>query len=70
VWDAIWDEVTKIRPPEGDSTVITYNPANGNRIKQIDALGDSVVYGYTSDGRLQSIQRGTLPPERIFYTSL
>ena len=44
-WDAIWDEVTVIAPPLHDSTVMTYDPATGNRLTQRDVLGDTVHYG-------------------------
>jgi len=39
VWDASWDAVTRIVPPEGDSTVIGIEASTGHRIWQQDASG-------------------------------
>jgi RHS repeat-associated protein len=39
VWDAVWDAVTRIVPPENDSTVIGIEAATGHRIWQQDASG-------------------------------
>ncbi len=38
-WDASWDAVTRIVPPEGDSTVIGIETSTGHRIWQQDASG-------------------------------
>lgn len=70
-WDAIWDEVTVIAPPLHDSTVMIYNPANGNRLTQRDVVGDTAHYGYNGNGRLVSVRRATnLAPDSLTYDAL
>ncbi|MGH7649885.1 MAG: RHS repeat-associated core domain-containing protein, partial [Gemmatimonadaceae bacterium] len=58
-WDPIWDEVTMIVPPLRDSTVMTYDPATGNRLTQRDVVGDTAHFGYNAGGRLVSVRRAT-----------
>jgi RHS repeat-associated protein len=70
-WDNVWDEVTLIAPPLHDSTVITYDPANGNRLTQRDVVGDTVHYGYNSSGRLVSVRDTTHAlPDSLTYDAL
>jgi len=45
-WQPTWDFVTKIVPPERDSIVIAYDPANGNRLSQADAEGNTTSFHY------------------------
>ena len=33
-WDPLWDEVTRVTMPEGDTTTFQYHPTNGNRLWQ------------------------------------
>lgn len=66
-WDAEWDRVTKIVPPEGDSTVMAYDPATGNRAWQQDARGlvSRVEFLHEDDpgSPLFGMPRGVQPPE-------
>lgn len=70
-WDAVWDEVTVIAPPEHDSTVMTYDVTTGNRLTQRDALGDTAHYGYNSSKRLVSVRRRShTPSDSLTYDAL
>ncbi len=63
-WDLKWDFVTAVVPPEHDSTVMTYDATNGNRLWQQDARGsvsrDSFFY-YTT-GRAAGLMRASRAP--------
>jgi len=81
-WDPLWDFVTKIVPPEKDSTVMAYDPVNGNRLWQQDARGavgrDSFTYyqaGVASRGLMRAIwtpseSLSSLPHDSIVYDTL
>jgi RHS repeat-associated protein len=45
-WDASWDAVTLIVPPERDSTVIGIDAATGHRVSQQDAGGNRADFTY------------------------
>ncbi|MGH9895698.1 MAG: hypothetical protein ACREA0_27680, partial [bacterium] len=55
-WDAVWDFVTKIKRPAGDSLVLSYDQDDGNRLWQQDGRGDStrVVFHYDNPYSLLS----------------
>lgn len=57
-WDASWDAVTKIVPPENDSTVIGIEAATGHRIWQQDASGSVSrdTFTYSASGLLTGIR--------------
>lgn len=75
-WDSMWQSVTAIVPPEQDSVVYDYDPANGNRRWQQDARGAAarVAFGYYASGveigLLASIDGPLSPPEQIYYDPL
>jgi RHS repeat-associated protein len=69
-WDARWDFVRKIVPPEGDSLIFAYDTV-GNRIKQANAVGDSVVFRYANAfGLLSSSQAMLTPSDSLEYDVL
>jgi RHS repeat-associated protein len=52
-WNATWDAVTLIVPPERDSTVIGIDAATGHRVSQQDAGGNRADFTYyTTTGLL------------------
>lgn len=75
-WDARWDAVTRIVPPEGDSTVLAYDAATGNRLWQQDARGTAsrVTFGYFTTGLkaglLQTVDGPLTPPAQYDYDAL
>jgi len=70
-WDNVWDEVIVIAPPAHDSTVMTYDATNGNRLTQRDVVGDTIRYGYNASGRLVSVRRAAhVAPDSLTYDAL
>jgi len=69
VWDAKWDEVTKITRPQGDSANFAYDATTGNRLWQQDGRGSlsRVTFGYNANNQLTTITRPGSPAERIGY---
>lgn len=57
-WDATWDAVTKVVPPENDSTVIGIEAATGHRVWQQDASGavSRDTFTYSPSGLLTGIR--------------
>jgi RHS repeat-associated protein len=73
VWNPTWDFDSIVVPPEGDSTVIAYDPNNGNRLWQQDARGSlsRVTFAYNPLGLISSITVPSVPsPERFYYDFL
>jgi len=64
-----WDFVTKIVPPQLDSTVIAYDDTIGNRLYQQDARGtvSRVNFFYNSLGDVRLIAPPLSPPDTILY---
>ncbi len=69
-WHPSLDVITKIVPPEGDSTMFGYDPANGTLLWQKNARGDSTAYAYTSAGLIQSAKQPLTPPMFFFQDAL
>lgn len=63
-WDPKWDFVTRITPPEGDFTLMAYDPNNGNRLWQEDARGITtrVNFTYWTTGAKAGLLRHVDPP--------
>jgi len=68
-WDQKWDALTKIKQPEGDSVVMMYDAATGNRLWQQDGRGSAtrVNFGYNSANQLITIAVPGTPAESIGY---
>jgi RHS repeat-associated protein len=66
-WHSSLDRVTKIVPPELDSTTFGYNSANGTLIWEKNARGDSTAYAYTSAGLIQSAKQPVTPQPILFF---
>lgn len=64
-----WDFVTKIVPPQLDSTVIVYDDTVGNRLYQQDARGTvgRVNFFYNTLGDVRQIAPPLSPPDTILY---
>jgi RHS repeat-associated protein len=58
VWKAMWDAVTRVVPPENDSTVIGIDDSTGHRIWQQDASGtvSRDTFTYYANGLLAGIR--------------
>ncbi|MGH2822002.1 MAG: hypothetical protein ACRDLY_03090, partial [Thermoleophilaceae bacterium] len=69
-WDAVWDFVTKIVPPELDSVTFAYDASTGNRRWQRNAIGDTVTFRYTTDGMLRASDGPLAPPDTVLYDAL
>lgn len=72
--DPLWpDFATRVVPPEGDSVVVGYDPATGNRAWQEDARGAStrVVFRYyaagSARGRLRAVDGPLTDPDSVAY---
>lgn len=68
-WDQKWDQLTKIKRPEGDSVVISYDPSTGNRLWQQDGRGTTtrVNFTYNAANQLLTIVQPSTPAESLFY---
>jgi len=68
-WDQTWDALTKIKRPEGDSVVMAYDAATGNRLWQQDGRGSStrVTFRYNSASQLVTDSAPATPAESLFY---
>jgi RHS repeat-associated protein len=75
-WDPKWDFVTKIVPPENDSTVMSYDATTGNRLWQQDARGSTsrVTFRYYSTGSGSGLLEATQSPlgfkDSVVYDAL
>lgn len=76
-WDTAWDFVTKIVPPERDSSVFSYDGLTGNRLWQQDASGPAsrVSFSYYPSGAYQNLLAvidppGTEPPDSLYYDAV
>lgn len=69
VWDQHWDAPTLIKRPEGDSTVMSYDSATGNRLWQQDGRGSTtrVIFGYNASNQLTSITPPGTPAALVTY---
>jgi YD repeat-containing protein len=65
-WDQHWDLVAKIVAPMLDSTLLAYDPNNGNRLLQQAGADPTkqVSFDYTSLGLVRSTQTPGPPPAR------
>ena len=64
-WDAAWDFVTKIVPPERDSLVLAYDGTTGNRLWQQDARGTpgrTEFFYYAGPDSVRGLVRSTRTP--------
>jgi RHS repeat-associated protein len=68
-WDQRWDAPMLIKRPEGDSTVMAYDSATGNRIWEQDGRGSStrVTFGYNGVNQLTTITPPGTPAAQITY---
>lgn len=75
-WDPTWDAVTRMVPPELDSTVLAYDPVTGNRLWQQDARGTASRVNFTyyasgpATGLPASVQTPLTPAASIAYDGL
>ncbi len=73
VWDATWDQVTRVTNPAGDFTDFGVNGTTGNRDWEQDARGlpSQVTFGYDPATKLlSSVTRPGTPSEQYTYDPL
>lgn len=68
-WNTKWDFDSIIAPPEGDSTVMSYDASNGNRIWQRDARGDSTGFAYYAADSVKGLLRSIRTPSQHWSDS-
>lgn len=68
-WDQKWDALTKMKRPEGDSIVMSYDAVTGNRLWQQDGRGTTtrVTFTYNGTNQLLTVLQPSSPAESIFY---